>query len=60
MVHRLGRLGDVENNQPPRPVIMTLVSRTATDLIRKSAKKNDYLKNNLWFKEALTAFDKDT
>lgn len=45
VVHLLGRLRDVENNQPPRPVIMRFISRTARDMTWKSAEKNDYLKN---------------
>ena len=60
VVHRLGRLREGENNQPARPVIMRFISRTVRDMTRKSAKKNDCLKkNNLRFKEDLTAFDKE-
>ena len=60
VVHHLGRLTDGENNQPPRPVIMRFISRTARDMTWKSAKKNTFLKkNNLRFKEDLTAFDKE-
>jgi hypothetical protein len=39
VVHRLGRLRDGENNQPPRPLIMRFISRTVKDLTWKVQRK---------------------
>jgi len=61
VAHRIGRPSEGGQNQPPRPVIIKFISRTARDILWKGSKANKYLKNNrLNFKEDLTAADRAT
>lgn len=60
VAHRIGRLKDGGKDQPPRPVIIRFMSRTARDALWRGSKANSYLKNHrLHFKEDLTAADRD-
>lgn len=61
VAHRIGRPKEGGQDQPPRPVIIKFISRTARDVLWKGSKANNYLKNNrLHFKEDLTAADRAT
>lgn len=61
VAHRIGRPKEGGQDQPPRPVIIKFISRTARDVLWKGSKANGYLKNNqLRFKEDLTATDRAT
>lgn len=62
VVHRLGRNNDQKggNTAKPRPVIIRFSKRETKDAIWSASRNNGYLQaNHLWFKQDLTAVDKE-